>query len=98
MGRTVPTYRMHLESILDSWTDYRRALREKDRVVFDELVSKARQHASAASYCAHLDPSLTAILSILLEMQNEIDRLRTVELRGDRPGRSNSCTTTTARS
>lgn len=76
MGRTVPTYRMHLESILDSWTDYRRALREKDRVVFDELISKARQHASAASYCAHLDPSLTALLSILLEMQNEINRLR----------------------
>ena len=76
MGRTVPTYRMHLESILDSWTDYRRALREKDRAVFDEIVSKARQHASAASYCAHLDPSLTAILSILLEMQNEIDRLK----------------------
>ena len=72
MGRTVPTYRMHLESILDSWTDYRRALREKDRGLFDELIAKARQHASAASYSAHLDPTTTAFLSILLELQKEI--------------------------
>ncbi len=76
MGRTVPTYRMHLESILDSWMDYRRALREKDREAFDELAVKARQHASAASYCAHLDPTTTAFLSILLELQREVRAVR----------------------
>lgn len=76
MGRTVPTYRMHLESILSSWTDYRRALRKKDRELFDRLAVKARLHASAASFCAHLDPLETALLSILLEMQREIDALR----------------------
>ena len=75
MGRTVPTYRLHLESILNGWMDYRRALREKDREVFDELVFKARQHASAASYSAHLDPTTTAFLSILLELQKEIRKL-----------------------
>lgn len=72
MGRTVPTYRMHLESLLNDWMDYRRALREKDREAFDALVLKARQHASAASYAAHLDPTTTALLSILLEMEKEI--------------------------
>lgn len=71
MGRTVPTYRLHLESILNDWTDYRRALREKDREAFDRLLSKARQHASAASYCAHMDPTILAILSILLETEKE---------------------------
>lgn len=71
MGRTVPTYRLHLESILNDWMDYRRALREKDREAFDRLVSKARQHASAASYCAHMDPTVLAILSILLENEKE---------------------------
>jgi predicted CopG family antitoxin len=49
--------------------DYRRALREKDREAFDRVVSKARQHASAASYCAHMDPTILAILSVLLEME-----------------------------
>jgi uncharacterized membrane protein len=76
MGRTVPTYRMYLESILDRWMDYRRALREKDRELFDEVMNRARQHASAASYCAHLDPVETAFLSIFLEMQREIAELR----------------------
>ncbi len=72
----MPTYRMHLESIINSWIDYRRALREKDRKLFDEIIVKARRHASAASFCAHLDPLETALLSILLEMQREIEELR----------------------
>jgi len=72
MGRTVPTYRLHLETILNDWTDYRRALREKDREAFDRVISKARQHASAASYCAHMDPTVLAILSVLLEIEKDI--------------------------
>jgi len=75
MGRTIPTYRLHLESILDRWTDYRRALREKDRELFDRVTEKARAHSSAASFCAHLDPVELAMLSILLEMQREIAEL-----------------------
>ena len=76
MGRTVPTYRLHTESIINDWMDYRRALREKDCEVFDELMFKARAHASAGSYCAHLDPVDTMFLSILLEMQKEIKSLK----------------------
>jgi len=76
LGRTIPTYRLHLESILNDWMDYRRALREKDREVFDRLLNKSRQHSSAASYCAHLDPSILALLSILLEMERDIEALK----------------------
>ena len=76
MGRTVPTYRLHTESIINEWMDYRRALREKDREVFDELMYKARLHASAGSYTAQLDPVATMFLSILLEMQKEIRKTR----------------------
>lgn len=76
MGRTIPTYRLHLESILNDWMDYRRALREKDREVFDRVLNKARQHASAASYAAHLDPTDLAFLSVLLEMEKELEDLR----------------------
>lgn len=76
VGRTIPTYRLHLESILNDWMDYRRALREKDREAFDRVVSKARQHASAASYCAHMDPTILAILSVLLETEREIENVK----------------------
>src|SRR5437773_9847463 len=71
MGRTIPTYRLHLESILNDWMDYRRALREKERETFDRVVSKARQHASAASYCAHMDPTILAIRWVLPAMERE---------------------------
>src|SRR2546430_11115441 len=76
MGRTIPTYRLHLESILNDWMDYRRALREKDRGVFDRLLNKSRQHSSAASYCAHIDPSILALLSVLLERERDIETLK----------------------
>jgi predicted CopG family antitoxin len=80
VGRTVPTYRLHLESILNDWMDYRRALREKDREAFDRLLSKARQHASAASYCAHMDPTILAILSILLETEKEVGSAKDIHM------------------
>lgn len=80
MGRTIPTYRLHLESILNDWTDYRRALREKDWKAFDRLLNKARQHGSAASYCAHIDPTVLAILSILLETEKEIETAKDIHM------------------
>ena len=83
MGRTIPTYRLHLESILNDWMDYRRALREKDREVFDRLMNQARQHASAASYCAHMDPTVLAILSVLLEMEKEIESAKNIHMHMD---------------
>ena len=58
----------------------RRALRAKDHAVFDELVSKARRHASAATYCAHLDPTTTAFLSILLELQRELRDAKAIHM------------------
>lgn len=76
MGRTVPTYRMTLESIVQSWNDYRKALPKEDREVFDQMVNRARMHASASTYAAFSDPVEGAILSILLEQEKEIRRLK----------------------
>jgi len=76
MGRTVPTYRLTLESIIQSWSEYRRALPKADREVFDQMVNRARMHASASTYAAFTDPVEGALLSILLEQEKEIRRLR----------------------
>jgi hypothetical protein len=76
MGRTVPTYRLTLESIIQSWSDYRRALSKDDREAFDQMVNRARMHASASTYAAFTDPVEGALLSILLEQEKEIRRLR----------------------
>src|SRR5439155_476335 len=44
VGRTIPTYRLHLESILNDWMDYRRALREK----------RSEEHTSELQSRGHL--------------------------------------------
>jgi hypothetical protein len=85
-GRTVPTYRMALESLARQWDDFRRALRKEDREAFDTLVNKARMHASAGTYAIALDPSESAVLSMLLEHEKEIARLRAGRRRGEEGG------------
>lgn len=76
MGRTVATYRLALESMAQQWNDFRRALRSGDREAFDVLVNRARMHASAATYAINLDPTESALLSMLLEHEKEILALR----------------------
>jgi hypothetical protein len=75
MGRTVPTYRMTLESVALRFAQFRRALRESDRRAFDRLVDRARAHSSAASYEASLEPAEVMFLSIVLDQELEIERL-----------------------
>ncbi len=58
------------------WNDFRRALRSGDREAFDELVNRARMHASAATYAISLDPVESALLSMLLEHEKELAALK----------------------
>ena len=76
MGRTVATYRLALESMAQQWNDFRRALRSGDREAFDALMNRARMHASAATYAISMDPTESALLSMLLEHEKEILALR----------------------
>ncbi|MFQ5909186.1 MAG: hypothetical protein ACE5IJ_00510 [Thermoplasmata archaeon] len=76
MGRTVPTFRLLLESTISGWGQYKRALRSKDKEVFDDLMNKARAHASACSYANRIDPMESIFMSIILELQKEIEALK----------------------
>lgn len=67
---------MALESLAQQWNDFRRALRKDDREAFDSLVNRARMHASAATYAISLDPAESALLSMLLEHEKELMRLK----------------------
>lgn len=66
---------MTLESIIRDLGDYRRALTEGDREAFDEMMRKARIHASASTYAAFLDPMDGLLISILLEQEKSIRAL-----------------------
>ena len=58
------------------WNDFRRALRSGDREAFDSLINKARMHASASTYAISLDPTESALLSMLLEHEKALAALR----------------------
>ena len=75
IGRTVPSFRPALESEIESWKDYKRALRPEDQNIFDKLMIVARSHADAGSMSAR--PMLSEILfmSFALEQQKRIEIL-----------------------
>jgi len=54
------------------WNDFRRALRSGDKDAFDSLMNRARMHASASTYAISLDPTESALLSMLLEHEKEL--------------------------
>lgn len=72
----MPTYRIVIEGIVSDWLPYRRALRDRDRKVFDALMTKARMHTSASSYANRMEPLESVFMSILLEQQKEIELLK----------------------
>jgi hypothetical protein len=72
MGRTVPSFRMLLEGLIEELSVFRRALRGEDRAAFDSLMNKARQHASSCTVTPMLDPMDAVFLSILVEQEKEI--------------------------
>jgi len=72
---------MTAEGMINSWSDYRRALSQDDKAVFDSICNRVRMHASAATYAAFADPFESAVLSILLEQEREILALRKSDAR-----------------
>ena len=76
MGRTIPSYRGQLEEIIAELAVYRRALRGEDKIAFDDIMNKARQHASSCTLLPLFDPVNCLLLSILLEQEKEIKLLK----------------------
>ncbi len=76
MGKSVPTFRQELDKIISEWGKFRRALRGEEREEFDELMLRAKKHVSAAQYQANPDPMESVFISILLEHEMEIARLK----------------------
>ena len=76
MGRTVPTFRNVIESFGWEWTDFRRALRSIDKEAFEELMNHARRHAAAGTNIANPNPFEPVVMSILLEHEKSLRKLR----------------------
>ncbi len=49
MGRTIPSFRIALESEIASWTNFKRGLGKSSRKSLEELFNEARNYCSASS-------------------------------------------------
>jgi hypothetical protein len=76
MGRTVPTYRVQLENERRRWGVFRAALRVDEQPAFDNLFVYARTYADAASAVARPCPSEALLLSMILGLYQDVQRLR----------------------
>ncbi|TFG00301.1 MAG: hypothetical protein EU541_02660 [Promethearchaeota archaeon] len=76
MGRTVISFRPALEKEIESWKDYRRALRPNEQEIFDKLMNFARIHADAGSMAGR--PMLSEVLFISFAIEQE-KRIRALE-------------------
>lgn len=76
MGRTVPSFRIALEQEIALWQPFRRALRPKDRVLFDSLMDKARNHSDAGMLVNRPIILDSILMATILEQQKEIKHLQ----------------------
>jgi len=76
MGRTVPSYRQALETEINRWESFRKALRDKDLEAFDQMMNACRTYASAGGSATRPILTEAMFMSILLNQQKELTEIR----------------------
>ena len=76
MGRTVLSYTQKILALESEWSKFRRALRQEDQELLDELFCFAKYHSAPASYFSTPSPMEPIFMGILIELLKEIRRLR----------------------
>ena len=76
MGKTVESYRMALDREVQRWSGFARALRKEDRVVFEQLIDICRNYASAGSNATRPVLFEAMVMSILLDQQKTLNKLK----------------------
>ncbi len=76
MGRSFESIRMGMKDVSARWLKASRALKKEDRIYGHKLAEMAEKHSREAFYALD-DPLEAAVLSVLLELVKEMDRLAT---------------------
>ncbi len=76
MGKTVPSYRQALESEIERWKGFRKALRAKDSEAFDRMMNACRMFASAGSMATRPILLEAMFMSIVLHQEKSLMEIR----------------------
>jgi hypothetical protein len=74
-GRTVPSFRPALEHEIESWKDFKRALRPDEQKIFDRLMNYARIHSDAGSMGSRVMLSEVLFISFAVEQEKKTEKL-----------------------
>ncbi|MBY6293933.1 hypothetical protein GLU60_00925 [Nanohaloarchaea archaeon H01] len=74
MGRTNATYRNHLDKLMEKFKPFRKGLRKENKQYLDMLWEKSHEYASAAAYMNPTNPSLPAMISMMLGIQKQLEQ------------------------
>jgi hypothetical protein len=72
MGKTVESYRLALDTEIQTWSGFTKALRSDDKDAFEQMIDACRNHASAGSNATRPEMFEPMIMSILLEQQKKL--------------------------
>jgi len=75
MGKTVESYRIALDTEIQSWNGFAKALRTDDKEAFEQMTDACRNHASAGSNATRPEIFEPMVMSVLLEQQKKLTRL-----------------------
>jgi hypothetical protein len=75
MGKTIESYRLALDTEIQTWNGFAKALRTDDRDAFEQMTDACRNHASAGSNAIRPEVFEPMVMSILLEQQKKLIRL-----------------------
>ena len=75
MGKTVESYRIALDTEIQTWNGFAKALRSDDREAFERMTDACWNHASAGSNATRPEVFESMVMSILLEQQKTLMRL-----------------------
>jgi hypothetical protein len=75
MGKTVESYRLALDTEIQTWNGFVQALRTDDKEAFERMTDACRNHASAGSNATRPEVFESMVMSILLEQQKRLMRL-----------------------
>ena len=77
LGKTVPSFRMMLESEIAKWKEFMKALPgNSDKEAYEELMMYCRSYASAAGASVRPIISDAMFMSILLAHENELIEIK----------------------
>ena len=76
LGKTVPSYRVALDHEIQRWNGFSRALRQDDRMGFEQLMDICKNYASAASNATRPVLFEAMAMTILLDQQKTINQLQ----------------------